>query len=225
MDIFARQRLMFSDDEMNKIRDMVVLIAGAGGLGTHQATELVRIGVKKIYILDFDQIEPSNLNRQILYGKQDTGKNKAVVAKSRLQEFGLETEVVGITADLADLQEDILQEVDIIFDALDNYPGRYKLENLAQKYRIPLIHGGINGWYGQVTTIVPEKTPSLQEIFGPREFDTGNEIPSFSPVIAVVAAIQVLEGVKIYLGKEDVLVNRLLIIDFNSYSFEFINLS
>lgn len=63
MDFLKRQKLMFSKEELKIIRDLVVLIAGVGGLGTHQALQLQRIGVKKIYLLDYDRVEPSNLNR------------------------------------------------------------------------------------------------------------------------------------------------------------------
>ncbi|GAB6137753.1 HesA/MoeB/ThiF family protein [Halanaerobaculum tunisiense] len=222
MDFLQRQRLMFTEEELTDITNITVLIAGVGGLGTHQALELQRIGVGKIYLVDSDKIEPSNLNRQVLYGKEDIEELKAVKAKEVLDNFKLETKTVAITERI-DEETEIPSDVDLILDALDNFKSRYKLEKLANEYKIPLVHGGVSSWYGQITTIIPGKTLTLKEIFE-QEQKSDEEIPVFSPAVSVIASLQVIEGVKVVLNKKDTLKNKLLMIDLRDYSFNEIEL-
>ncbi|MCG8515936.1 MAG: HesA/MoeB/ThiF family protein [Halanaerobiales bacterium] len=221
MDYWARQKLMFKPEEQEKIREMVVMIVGVGGLGTHQAQELQRIGVKKIYLVDFDLISPGNLNRQIFYGRKDLKGYKVDVAKKYLDQFELGTEIIAHNQQL-NPQMEIPLDVNIIFDALDTFKARLILETLAEQYQLPLIHGGIYAWYGQITTIIPGQTKKLSTIFPATEEQ--EQIPAFSPLVALVASLQVIEGVKVYLHDEQILANRLLLIDASDYSFEIINL-
>ncbi len=222
MSYWQRQKLMLTEDENKKIRNMVVFVAGIGGLGTHQLQELQRIGVKKIYLLDFDCIQASNLNRQILYGSNDIGKYKTETAKEVLDSFDLETEIITINQKLTSGFE-LPEDVNIVFDALDNFKSRFILDDLVQNRGIPLIHGGISSWYGQITSIIPGKTPTLKEIFATAE-DEKEKIPAFSPVVSAVASLQVIEGVKVFLGKDNILAAKLMYIDFSDYSFEIIEL-
>lgn len=221
MDYWARQKLMFKPEEQEKIREMVVMIVGVGGLGTHQAQELQRIGVKKIYLVDFDLISPGNLNRQIFYGRKDLKGYKVDVAKKYLDQFELGTEIIAHNQQL-NPQMEIRPDVNIIFDALDTFKARLILETLAEQYQLPLIHGGLYAWYGQITTIIPGRTKKLSTIFPSTEAQ--EPIPAFSPLVALVASLQVIEGVKVYLHDEQILANRLLLIDASDYSFEMINL-
>ena len=221
MDFWARQKLMFKPEEQEKIREMVVMIVGVGGLGTHQAQELQRIGVKKIYLVDFDLISPGNLNRQIFYGRKDLKGYKVDVAKKYLDQFELGTEIIAHNQQL-NPQMEIPLDVNIIFDALDTFKARLILETLAEQYQLPLIHGGVYAWYGQVTTIIPGQTKKLSTIFPATEEQ--EQIPAFSPLVALIASLQVIEGVKVYLHDEQILANRLLLIDASDYSFEMINL-
>ena len=200
---------------------MVVMIVGVGGLGTHQAQELQRIGVKKIYLVDFDLISPGNLNRQIFYGRKDLKGYKVEVAKKYLDQFELGTEIIAHNQQL-NPQMEIPLDVNIIFDALDTFEARLILETLAEQYQLPLIHGGLYAWYGQITSIIPGRTKKLSTIFPATEEQ--EQIPAFSPLVALVASLQVIEGVKVYLHDEQILANRLLLIDASDYSFEIINL-
>ena len=218
MNYWQRQEYMFSDQEKEIIEDMVVFVGGAGGLGTHQAVELQRIGVKKIYLIDRDVIEATNLNRQILYGSEDIGRSKVEVAKEKLDQFNMGTEVEIFNKEI-DSNLKIPDDTDLILDALDNYKTRYHLDELAEKYDLPLVHGAVQSWYGQITTIIPGKTPSLKDIFGERKESTSGEIPVFSPVVSMVANMQVVEGLKVLLGREDTLAGKLLIMDLTDYSF------
>lgn len=222
LNFLERQRLMFSDEEMDRIGRMVVFVAGAGGLGSHQALELQRIGVRKIYLTDPDRVELSNLNRQILYGVGDLGGLKAPAAKDRLDAFGLGTEIVAWTERITE-ETAVPGDVQLILCALDNFESRLALEQVAERQNIPLVHGGVQALYGQITTIIPGRTPALKEIMG-KVFPRAAPRPTFSPVVSIIAALQVVEGVKILLGQRDNLVNRLLMMDLTDYSVEVIEL-
>lgn len=207
---------MFTTEEWRKIRELVVMVAGAGGLGTHQTVELQRIGVKKIYLFDPDRVEPSNLNRQILYGSGDLGEPKVERAEDMLEGFALGTEVV-IRQERVTDETEVPSDVQLLFCALDNFESRFALGRLAQKYGLPLVHGGVEAWYGQVTTFIPGKTRTFEELVG-EVFTQGLTKQAFSPVVSLVAALQVIEGLKVLLGRPDTLAGRLLVVDLRDYS-------
>lgn len=224
MSILKRQNPLFNDDEQKKLKNMVAFIAGTGGLGTNQAQQLQRIGINKIYLYDHDIISESNLNRQIFYGKDDISKSKVKIAKKHLNSFNLRTEIVisekKITSDL-----ELPEDVDIIFDALDNFNSRFKLEKIANKNNIPLIHGGVESWYGQITSIIPEKSVSLKEVFSDTSKENQESPPVFSPVVSTIASLQIIEGIKVYLNRDDILLNKLLIIDLKNNSIDTVKLN
>lgn len=222
MDYLERQKKLFTDEEALKLKEAVVYIGGVGGLGTHQAIELQRVGVKKIYLVDYDKVEVSNLNRQILYGVKSIGRYKVNQAKKVLESFNLptkiETKVEKVSKDT-----EIPSDVNVILDALDNFETRYILERLAWKYGIPYIHAGVEKWYGQITTIIPNKTLSLREIFGITD-NVEEKIFVISPVVAIMASLQVIEAIKVIVGRKDILTNKLLLVDLQDYTIEKIDL-
>lgn len=220
MDFLQKQKGLFTKEDNKKLRDFVVLVAGCGGLGTNQVTQLQRIGVKKIYLVDYDVIEISNLNRQILYSAEDIGKPKVKIAKEKLDSNTLGTEIISLF-NKVDTNFCIPADVDLVLDALDNFKSRLTLETLCLDKNIPFIHGGINGMYGQVTSITNHSRVKLKDLIDP---DSNKKINSFLPVIATVASIQVNEAVKIYLEKTSTLTNQIMFIDFEDYSFTILDL-
>ena len=220
---FKRQKELFTEKENEKINDLNVMIGGVGGLGTHQAQQLQRIGVNKIYLYDYDKIEKSNLNRQIFYGSDDLNEYKVDVAKKYLQGFNLDTELITFKEKI-NSKMDIPEDVQLVFDGLDNFESRYILEDLAIENNIPFVHGGTSSWYGQVVVIIPGETLRLKDIFKGVE-DRKNSPSVFSPVVSTVASVQVIEGLKVYLKKDDFLNNKLLLIDLMSYEIEKVNIA
>ena len=224
MSILTRQNPLFNEKEQQKLKNMVAFIAGVGGLGTNQAQQLQRIGIKKIYLYDHDIISESNLNRQIFYGKDDISKSKVKVAKKHLDIFNLRTKIEiseeKITSDL-----ELPEDVDIIFDALDNFQSRFELEKIANENNLPLIHGGVESWYGQITSIIPNKTVSLKEVFSDTLKESEESSPVFSPVVTTIASLQIIEGIKVYLNRDDILLNKLLIIDLKNNSIDTVKLN
>lgn len=222
MKYLVRQNLMFSVNEQKKIKKLNVLIAGMGGLGTNLATELHRIGVNKIYIIDDDKVQESDLNRQILYGYKDIHKKKVYEAKNKLDALELETEVIPIYERITPTTE-LPEDINIIFDALDSFEDRLILEKLSKDYKVPLIHGGINAWYGQIACIYPNRGMTLASIVP--NVSRKSMVPSFSPVVSIVASIQVIEGIKTFLNKKTKLEDEMIIVDLEDYKIEKIRLS
>ncbi|HLV09789.1 MAG TPA: ThiF family adenylyltransferase [Halanaerobiales bacterium] len=225
MNFWQRQQLMFSGDEGTKLYEMVALIAGVGGLGTHIALELQRVGVKKLYLVDYDRITEGNLNRQVLYGVDDIGASKVQRARKMLEGFSLGTEIVAVDQVLT-INTELPDDIDIIFDGLDNIQARFILEELACQKGYPLIHGAINSWYGQITTILPGNSLGFKAIYGKyqNEEKYREEIPAFSPVVSLVSSIEVIEEVKVFLDRGGLLVNRLLLVDADDYSLNILKL-
>jgi len=213
LDFIDRQKDMFTKDQLKKIANLNVLIAGAGGLGTNQAQQLQRVGINKIYVFDYDKVDISNLNRQILYGKKDIGKNKVEVFKERLDDFDLETEIEVKNIKITKTTK-LPKDIDLVFDALDNFRTRFILEKLALKNDIPFIHGGVTGWFGQILVITPDNKVRLKDVFNKeKEKSKMNPPSSFSPVVSTVAAFQVIEGLKLVINHEKKLKDELLLID------------
>jgi len=219
MDYLIRQKNIFTDLENEIISNTVVLIAGCGGLGTNQAQILQRIGVKKIYLVDYDKIEVSNLNRQVLYSYDDINEYKVEVAKKKLNQNNLLTEIIAIKQKI-DEDFEIPLDVDLVLDALDNYEARIIIEKKILEKRLPFIHGGINSMYGQITTIISESRIRIKDLIS--KTDNANVL-SYLPVITIVASIQVEEGIKIVLGKENSLLNKILFVDLDIYSFTLVD--
>lgn len=215
------QQKLFTEAQRKRLEKLNVMIAGTGGLGTNQALQLQRIGVNKIYLYDYDQMEISNLNRQLCYGKNDIGRAKVEAATEFLNQFDLETEIVAVNEKIT-LKTEIPEEIDIIFDGMDNFESRFILDQLAEKNGLPFIHAGIEEFFAQIMLVLPESKLRLKDVFTGFE---KKEIPAvFSPAVTVTASIQVLEALKYLLGFDNYLENQLLHIDLLSNQMEKIDL-
>lgn len=210
---YLRNISTLSADENDKLKDFKVCIIGCGGLGGYIIEMLGRLGIGSLTVVDFDTFEESNLNRQILSSENSLGSSKAEMAKKRIKEVNSEVEVSVIKEFLSSENcEKIICNHHIVVDALDDIKTRFILQNNCKKLNIPLIHGAIGGWFGQVTTIFPGDD-TLNSIY--KNMDKGIEKelgnPSFTP--ANIASIQVSEVVKVLFNKGDILRNKLLVID------------
>ncbi len=140
-----------------KLQKAHVVIVGAGGLGCPVLTYLASAGVGKISIIDMDDIEISNLNRQFLYGKKDIGKPKAQTAAAVIQEKYSDVIVNGVKEKLeAHNIESLLFKADVIVDCVDSIKTRLLVNDFAIAKEIPLVEGGIDGWYGYCLCISKE---------------------------------------------------------------------
>lgn len=202
-----------------RLKKSIIFIAGAGGLGSPIAMYLASAGVGTIRIVDYDNVNLSNLNRQLLYTFDDIGKKKADIAKEKLITMNRNIRVEAVNATISN--KNILQladKCDLILDATDNFHTRYILNGAALLMKVPFIYGGIYGLEGALTTIMPGKTPCLRCIFkNPRlSLETP---PVLGVVPGAIGSLQALEAVKYVTGIGKLLTNRMLL--FNGIGMKF----
>lgn len=191
-----------------------VAVIGAGGLGGTIIEMLARLGVGKLICVDGDVFAEHNLNRQILSQENNLGQSKVKVAEERVKGINKAVEFQGYPIMLtAENAETLLKGCQVVVDALDNLPDRFLLEEKAKKLGIPLVHGAIAGFTGQVATVFPEDE-GLKLIYKKEgkkgiEEELGN--PAATPGLA--ASWEVQEVVKIITVKGTLLRNKLLYFD------------
>ena len=146
---YERQMLVFGEDGQEKIENAKVFIAGAGGLGSLVSMYLAAAGACRIKIVDHDTVDITNLNRQLLHWTADVGRLKTVSAREKLSEMnpGVEIEAVSEKIDENNVFE-LVQDYDLIVDAMDNFHARYLLNKAAVARDIPLFHGAVHGFDG-----------------------------------------------------------------------------
>ncbi len=186
------------------------------------------MGIGKLIIADKDIIEDSNLNRQILSTETNLGQCKTEVAVKRVKEINSSVEIIGysIFIDL-DNVEKIIEGAEVVVDALDNLPSRFVLQKACRDLKIPLVHGAIAGFNGQLTTIFPEDK-GLELIYG---FDRnipehGSEVILGAPTVtpALIASLEAQEVIKILLKRGKLFRNKLLYLDIEEGTVEILSL-
>ena len=209
---YKRQMMLFGDEGQEQLKEAHIFIAGAGGLGSPVSLYLAVAGVGTITIADMDAVDQTNLNRQILHFDRDIGRKKSASAEEKLQEINPDITVHAIDAKIDETNAaDLVGKADGIVDAMDNYPTRYLLNDVAIAKKIPLFHGGIRGFHGQATTIIPGMTPCLRCIFPkapPMEV-----FPVVGVTTGLIGMVQATEVVKYLLGIGELLMGRLFIWD------------
>ena len=206
------QRTISTEQQLRLFRSRVAVV-GCGGLGGYVVEELARLGLGRIVVIDPDVFEEHNLNRQLFSTVSDLGRPKVAVAAERVAEINPAVTVTPLMKAFSrERGGELLEGADIAVDALDSIPTRLELAAVCNELRIPLVHGSIAGWYGQVITQFNEN--SLQRIYegsGEKGIETELGNPSFTP--AVVASLEAAEVCKILLGEGSPLRNRMLAID------------
>jgi len=193
-----------------------VAVIGAGGLGGWIIEGLARMGVGHLIIVDGDTYQENNLNRQIGCTERSLDTLKVETMRARVMVVNGSVEVSAHSAWLtAESALALLSGAEVIVDALDTLPARFVLDRAAREMGVPLVHGAIAGYAGQVTTLMPDG-PGLAAIYGDGpvpdrgiETETGN--PSATPMM--IAAWQVHEVVKLVTGQGEPLVGRMLLMD------------
>jgi adenylyltransferase/sulfurtransferase len=214
----------FGTAGQEKLKRAVILVVGAGGLGCAALTYLAAAGVGQIRIVDFDTVELSNLNRQILSWTRDIGREKVDSAKEKLESLNPHVRIETSSEKMTEGNiEQLAGGCNLIVDALDNLPGRYLLNKIALAKNLPLIHGAIYGYEGRVTTIIPGQTPCLRCLY--REASAPGEIPVIGVIPAVIGCLQATEALKCLLGIGRLLAGRLLLFDGLSLEFAEVQLA
>ncbi len=209
---YGRQILFpsFGEKGQKKLKTSHVLIAGVGGLGSPVAMYLAVSGIGEITLIDSDTVALSNLNRQLLHWEKDIGWEKVFSAREKLARMNSSIQIHAIPERLTPSTCDsYLDGVTCVVDCLDNMASRYALNRACVEVGIPLIHGGVYGMMGQLTTIIPGQTPCLECIF-PQKGTPSETIPVFGPTAGVIASLQALEAIKLIAGVGKNLLGRLL---------------
>ncbi|ASF39810.1 thiamine biosynthesis protein MoeB [Halobacillus halophilus] len=201
---YSRQ-ILFSpigENGQRKLNEKHVLLIGAGALGTSNAEMLARAGVGKITVVDRDYVEWSNLQRQQLYTERDAMERipKAVAAADRLREINSEIKISGEIMDVSIHEiEELIDGVDVMIDATDNFETRLLLNDASQKYQVPWVYGACTGSYGLSYTVVPGQTPCFSCLLGsvPMGGETCDTVGIISPAVQIVAAYQTTEALKL----------------------------
>jgi molybdopterin/thiamine biosynthesis adenylyltransferase len=193
------------------------LVIGAGGLGSAAAPYLAAAGVGHITLMDHDQVELTNLQRQIMHTEKSVGKSKVNSGKQFLQQLnaGIQIETIEAKA-TAELLDDLLPSVDIVLDCTDNFTSRHLINASCIKHRTPLVSGSALRFDGQISVFDPRNamSPCYACIFSPDDDFAEVSCSSmgiFSPLVGIIGAIQAAQAIQVLIGFGETLVGRMLL--------------
>ena len=206
-------------DGQQRLSEAKVLVIGAGGLGSPAAMYLAAAGIGTIGLVDFDEVDLSNLQRQLMHDTDDVGRPKVDSGAERLQALNPNVEVVPHRAMLTSQNAfDVLGAYDVVLDGTDNFPVRYLVNDVTQMLRIPLVYGSIYQWEGQASVFLPgQDTPCYRCLF-PEPPPPGT-VPScaeggvFGVLPGIIGSIQAVEAIKLVLGVGESLAGKLVLYD------------
>ncbi len=217
---YARHLIMpeVGADGQRRLKEARILLVGAGGLGSPLGLYLAAAGVGTIGIVDFDVVDETNLQRQVLHGSRDVGRRKIDSARDRLLDINPHVHVVGHETALTSANAlDILGPWDVVIDGTDNFPTRYLVNDACVLLNKPNVYGSIFRFEGQLSVFWAEKGPCDRCLF--REPPPPGLVPSCAEggvlgvLPGIIGTLQALEGIKLVLGAGDVMIGRLLVFD------------
>src|SRR5881409_1331039 len=201
-----------------KLKQSSALIIGAGGLGVPLRQYLGAAGVGRLGIVDFDVIDETNLQRQVLYGTKDVGRKKIDVAKERVAQINPNVEVQTYETRLtSDNALDILKDYDVVIDGTDNFPTRYLVNDATVLLKKPNVYGSIFRFEGQASVFYAARGPCYRCLYS--EPPPPGLVPSCAEggVLGVppgiIGSIQALETIKLIVGVGQPLIGRLVLFD------------
>lgn len=212
-----------------KLLDAKVLIIGAGGLGAPAAMYLAAAGVGTIGIADADEVELSNLQRQIIHATEDLGKPKVISAKETMERMNPDVKVNAyqIFVDASNIRG-LIRDYDFIIDGTDNFPAKFLINDACVIEKKPFSHAGIIRFRGQLMTYVPGKGPCYRCVFkNPPPADavpTCKQAGVIGAMGGVIGSLQAMEAVKYIIGKGELLTGYLLTFDALTMEFRKIRL-
>ena len=227
MDRFERQVILpgFGPEGQAKLKQASVLVIGAGGLGCPVLLYLAAAGVGRIAVVDGDVISQSNLNRQVLYGEKDLGKNKAETAIRYFQEKYSDIQWTAIPEFITvENAQAFIFHYDLVIDGSDNFPTRYLVNDACVLLKKPLVYGSIYQHEGQVSVFNVGKNPcNYRDVFpnspAPQEIPNCAETGVLGVLPGIIGNLMALEAIKVLSGLGKPLSNKLLL--FNSLDTQF----
>lgn len=216
------RHILLSEVDYNgqqKLLSSHVLIIGAGGLGSPASIYLAASGIGKITICDYDDVDVSNLQRQILHQDYSINQNKAISARNFLNKVNPNIKIIAVKEKLnAEQVTDLVKDVDVILDCSDNFETRYSLNKIACSQKIPLVSGAAIKFDGQICVFdfQDNTTPCYQCLFPDSSTDEElrcSDHGVLSPVVGVIGTIQAVETIKLLLNIGGSSRGKLLIYD------------
>jgi adenylyltransferase/sulfurtransferase len=202
----------FGEAAQERLKGSSVFIAGAGGLGCAAALYLAAAGVGRIALVDNGRVELSNLNRQILYSDTDIGLLKVDAALHSLSRLNPATHVIPLAMDIRDSRaRDAIFGFDVVIDALDNFPSRLSLNKIVVDFGIPLIHGAVDSFSGQMMVVMPRKSPCLMCLY--RNAKHKETTPVIGTAAGVIGVLLATETIKLIASVGESVPGRLLFYD------------
>ena len=196
--------------------DARVLIVGLGGLGSPAAMYLAAAGVGAMVLSDYDRVEPSNLQRQIIHRESDIGELKAASAQRTLNRLNPACATVALDwqLDEAELTREI-QAADLVLDCTDNFASRFQLNRVAMREQTPLVSAAAIRLEGQIMTSLPGGGPCYQCVY-PQELEQEESCAMegvLAPIVGVIGSLQALQAVRVLTGHGEQLRGVMLLFD------------
>ena len=218
---YHRQLLIpeFGEEGQRRLKTSRIVVVGVGGLGCASTTYLTAAGVGHITLVDFDRVELSDLNRQVLYSEEDRGEKKVLVAQRKLSHLNPAIEILPTFAKIT--KENVfrvIHDVQVVVDGLDNLSTRLMVNAACVKRKIPYIYGGVSRLRGMVTTIIPGKTPCLACVY-PEGSQGKGGLGVLGVLPGLIANLQALEAIKLLIGQTPSLAGKLFMFNGNEMKF------
>lgn len=219
---FSENFKLLGENHYKIIEEYTFLIVGLGGLGGFIANALTRLGASHLVLVDNDVFEEANLNRQLFSNEAAINKPKVDVVKNELLKINPKMRIDPFVNEIQDIAHDkVIREVDIVFDAVDNIKTRLWLEDFTTELNIPLVHGAIGGWYGEVAIVTPGSN-MLHSLYGKKEKGIEKTLGSPTFIPPIIANLMVTECVKWMHNMEGTLINKLLFIDVKNHTYSIV---
>ncbi len=224
-DRYFRQSPLFGDEGQEKLRNAKVGVAGCGGLGTTLLTNLASAGVGNLMVADGDVPDITNLNRQFVYREGESG-HKADLMKEWLTSVNPNIKVIAFNEFLSeDNLDQLFHDCDILVDCLDRISTRKILSRYAVRTGKPLVHAGVTGFTGQLTVVIPGKTPDLEQIYEKiADAPAGTVTPSVGSMVSTLASLEATQVIQMITSTGTPFIGKMLMIDLNCGSFDIIDL-
>ncbi|PAF45513.1 HesA/MoeB/ThiF family protein [Helicobacter sp. 11S02629-2] len=220
------RHLMLEDvgvEGQEKLQAAKVLVIGAGGLGSPVLLYLTAAGIGNIGVLDFDKVDISNLQRQVIHRTADIDVPKVESAKAKMNALNPEVKVDTYQVKLDSKNAlELFSKYDFIIDATDNFAGKFLINDAAFLAKKPLSHAGVLKYRGQAMTILPGESACFACAFDappPVELNSYFKAGLFGVVPGLLGCVQASEAIKYFLGVGDLLLNTLLTADLKTMEF------
>ena len=219
---YSRQIMLpdFDIDGQERLLASKVLVVGLGGLGSPVALYLAAAGVGELWLADHDNVEPSNLQRQIAHGEEDLGRPKSTSAADAIRALNPATRVDAISEKLVGaFLQDAVAAVDLVLDCTDNFRTRFALNAACHAHKTPLVSGAAIRCEGQLLVVDPrrEDSPCYRCLYDDDGIDDSqlscSENGVLAPMVGVIGSLQALEAIKLLAGYGEPAVGRLQVFD------------